>query len=286
MPAPCCSRSSSTSAATSSSAPRRLPDRRHAAAGSGLAQWLSSETYAFAPGCRRPSTSTLRQPVPAHDRAAGRDAHRASRRRCETETELAVDPERAVHAGRRRCPTTRCMYLLPSRYCPSDKLERRRHEIVGKARARLRPGRGDPRLDPRTTSSTATACSDASTYALDTLDARRRRLPRLRPRRHRAVPRAAHPGAHGGRLPARLEPMDLHAWFEAFVGGRWYTFDATQASRAAAASCWPTAATPPTWPSSRTTGRWRRSRCRSGSSSRRRLRPRRRRRPPRSRRAG
>lgn len=26
----------------------------------------------------------------------------------------------------------------------------------------------------------------------------------------------------------RLEPMDLHAWFEAFVAGRWYTFDATQ----------------------------------------------------------
>lgn len=38
------------------------------------------------------------------------------------------------------------------------------------------------------------------------------------------------------RIPARmvsgylyqLDPMDLHAWFEAFVGGRWYTFDATQ----------------------------------------------------------
>ena len=27
-----------------------------------------------------------------------------------------------------------------------------------------------------------------------------------------------------------LEPMDLHAWFEAYVGGRWYTFDPTQAS--------------------------------------------------------
>ena len=25
-----------------------------------------------------------------------------------------------------------------------------------------------------------------------------------------------------------LEPMDFHAWFEAYVGGRWYTFDATQ----------------------------------------------------------
>ncbi|MGB5474344.1 MAG: transglutaminase family protein [Gammaproteobacteria bacterium] len=36
-------------------------------------------------------------------------------------------------------------------------------------------------------------------------------------------------------IPARLvvgflyglEPMDLHAWFEAYVGGRWYTFDPT-----------------------------------------------------------
>ncbi|TCS40465.1 transglutaminase domain-containing protein [Reinekea marinisedimentorum] len=27
-----------------------------------------------------------------------------------------------------------------------------------------------------------------------------------------------------------LEPMDLHAWFEAYVGNRWYTFDPTQAS--------------------------------------------------------
>ena len=25
-----------------------------------------------------------------------------------------------------------------------------------------------------------------------------------------------------------LEPMDFHAWFEAYVGGRWYTFDASQ----------------------------------------------------------
>lgn len=37
-------------------------------------------------------------------------------------------------------------------------------------------------------------------------------------------------------IPARLvvgyletlQPMDLHAWFEAYVGGRWYTFDPTQ----------------------------------------------------------
>ena len=28
-----------------------------------------------------------------------------------------------------------------------------------------------------------------------------------------------------------LVPMDLHAWFEAYVGGRWYTFDPTQLDR-------------------------------------------------------
>ncbi len=28
-----------------------------------------------------------------------------------------------------------------------------------------------------------------------------------------------------------LVPMDLHAWFEAYVGGRWYTFDPTQNDR-------------------------------------------------------
>ncbi len=26
----------------------------------------------------------------------------------------------------------------------------------------------------------------------------------------------------------QLEPMDMHAWFEAYIAGRWYTFDATQ----------------------------------------------------------
>lgn len=39
-------------------------------------------------------------------------------------------------------------------------------------------------------------------------------------------------------IPARLvvgyleglQPMDLHAWFEAYVGNRWYTFDPTQAN--------------------------------------------------------
>lgn len=28
----------------------------------------------------------------------------------------------------------------------------------------------------------------------------------------------------------QLDPMDLHAWYEVFIGGQWYTFDPTQAT--------------------------------------------------------
>jgi len=71
--------------------------------------------------------------------------------------------------------------------------------------------------------------SNASTSAVDTAKART------------GVCRDyAHLGialARSLNIPARmvvgylhnLEPMDLHAWFEAYVGDRWYTFDATQA---------------------------------------------------------
>ena len=26
----------------------------------------------------------------------------------------------------------------------------------------------------------------------------------------------------------QLDPMDMHAWYEVYLGDRWYTFDATQ----------------------------------------------------------
>jgi transglutaminase-like putative cysteine protease len=63
------------------------------------------------------------------------------------------------------------------------------------------------------------------------------------------------------QIPARivvgylhqLDPMDLHAWFEAFVGGRWYTLTPRRRSPWAAASCWPMAVMLQTWPLSRTT---------------------------------
>ena len=53
-------------------------------------------------------------------------------------------------------------------------------------------------------------------------------------------------------VPLAPYPMDFSAWFEAFLGGQWYSFDArNNVPRIGAACSWPGAATPPTWRSLR-----------------------------------
>jgi len=144
----------------------------------------------------------------------------------ETEPDLAVNPA-ASFTLVQDLPDSALQYLLPSRYCPADKLESRAREIAAGAS----PGYGQvesirawirERIEYRYGS------SDASTDAAATLES------------GAGVCRDfAHVGialTRAMRIPARmvvgyllgLDPMDLHAWFEAYVGDRWYTFDATQ----------------------------------------------------------
>jgi len=193
---------------------------------SGLAQWLSSETYAFDPWV--PTTEYVdiygnlcqRLVVPQGDMRLWVEAT------VETEPELAVEPA-APFTLVQDLPDSALQYLLPSRYCPSDTMLPRAQQIVAGAS----PGYGQveairawiqAHLEYRY------GTSDASTDAAATLD------------QGAGVCRDfAHVGIALTRalnIPARmvvgylhgLEPMDLHAWFEAYVGGRWYTFDATQ----------------------------------------------------------
>lgn len=125
-------------------------------------------------------------------------------------------------------PDDALVYLLQSRYCPSDRMEEQAREVVrgcapgyGQA-ARISDWVGE-RLEYRY------GVSDQSTDALLSLQ-------------HGAG--VCRDFAHVGvslcraiRIPARyvvgylheLDPMDMHAWYEAFIGGRWYTFDPTQA---------------------------------------------------------
>jgi transglutaminase-like putative cysteine protease len=125
-------------------------------------------------------------------------------------------------------PDEALVFLLPSRYCPSDRLKALAAEVVAGARP------GYDQVDAirawiREHIEYRYGVSNESTSALETIQ---------------DAAGVCRDFAHIGvslcralRVPARmvvgylhkLEPMDLHAWFEAFISGRWYTFDATQA---------------------------------------------------------
>jgi transglutaminase-like putative cysteine protease len=124
-------------------------------------------------------------------------------------------------------PEQTLIYLLPSRFCESDKLNTKAFEIVS-----------DQTVGYQMVESIRTWInknikyeynrSNSSTSALDTLESKHgvcRDLSHLAIALCRSI-----------NIPARivvgylhnLKPMDLHAWFEAYLEGHWYTFDATQ----------------------------------------------------------
>ena len=144
----------------------------------------------------------------------------------EVEADIAVNPD-ALFTPTQNLPDDVLLYLLQSRYCPSDKMQEKARAIVGDTA----PGYAQVEAIRTWIAQNLLyqyGVSTATTDALDTLG-------------HGAG--VCRDFAHVGialcrslRIPARivvgylyqLDPMDLHAWFEAFVGGRWYTFDATQ----------------------------------------------------------
>jgi transglutaminase-like putative cysteine protease len=194
---------------------------------SGLAQWVASEQYELEPFV----------PVVEYVDGFGNLCQRLTVQkgsfRIKVVSTVEVSPTIKVERGAELTPVSQLpddalQFLLPSRYCPSDKLEARAKEIVGQAK----PGYAQVeaiRAHVHDTFEYKYGVSDASTGALETLEAKA------------GVCRDfSHVGVALSRallIPSRvvvgylheLDPMDMHMWFEAFVGGRWYTFDATQA---------------------------------------------------------
>lgn len=193
---------------------------------SGLAQWMVSERYELKPWVPTveytdPSGNLCQRfTVPAGGMCIEVEVV------METEDDLAVAPH-APPTPVDQLPDHALMYLLQSRYCPSDKMEDRAREIV----KGLQPGYAQVEGIRRWIHQNLKyeyGVSDASTDALGTLE---NGAGVCRDFSHVgiALTRALH-------IPARqvvgylheLDPMDMHAWFEAFIDGRWYTFDATQ----------------------------------------------------------
>lgn len=118
-------------------------------------------------------------------------------------------------------------YLLPSRYCESERFGQMATEITA---GRL------PGFDQ--VAAIETWVRDSIRYEVETSDipisaveVNMRQAGVCRDLAHIAIAMCRSlsiPTRMGVGYRHALDPMDLHAWFEAFVGGRWYSFDATQ----------------------------------------------------------
>ncbi len=120
-------------------------------------------------------------------------------------------------------------YLLPTRYCESDRFIDLGREIVADAS----PGYDQVVAIDQWIRQNIRFNSNVPTFQLSAIEVNQQGEGVCRDLAHLGIALC-----RGLCIPARmvvgylygLEPMDFHAWFEAYVGGRWYTFDSTQAS--------------------------------------------------------
>jgi transglutaminase-like putative cysteine protease len=117
-------------------------------------------------------------------------------------------------------------YLLPSRYCESDRFGQMATEIT----AGQILGYDQVAAIEQWLSNTIRYEPGTSDVPISAVEVNLRQSGVCRDLSHLGIALC-----RSLTIPARmvvgyrylLEPMDMHAWFEAFVGGRWYSFDAT-----------------------------------------------------------
>jgi len=118
-------------------------------------------------------------------------------------------------------------FLAPSRYCESEHLGPLALDIVGDAR----PGYDQVLRLTDWVQEQIAYLPGTSNIPISALEAKARGRGVCRDLTHLAIALC-----RSLSIPARiavgylehLEPMDLHAWFEAWVGDRWYSFDPVQ----------------------------------------------------------
>lgn len=125
-----------------------------------------------------------------------------------------------------RLPLTVLTYMLPSRYCESDRFAPLAWETFGKIENRAEQVREICRWVDATLAY-APGATDSRASAWDVWQLRKgvcRDYAHLAIALCRAL---SIPARYVGCYAAGLEPMDFHACFEAYLGGQWYLFDPT-----------------------------------------------------------
>lgn len=118
-------------------------------------------------------------------------------------------------------------YLLPSRYCESDRF----HDMAVEITADRFLGYDQVAAIEEWLRSSIQYLPGSSNVPVSAVDVNLRQSGVCRDLSHLGIALC-----RSLSIPARLvvgyfeglEPMDLHAWFEAYIAGRWYAFDATQ----------------------------------------------------------
>lgn len=118
-------------------------------------------------------------------------------------------------------------FLLPSRYCESDRFGELARDISTDAM----PGYDQVSRIADWIRQTIHYIPGSSDFPLSATEIHHRGYGVCRDLAHLGIALC-----RSISIPARivvgylhhLEPMDMHAWFEVYVGGRWYTFDPTQ----------------------------------------------------------
>ena len=119
------------------------------------------------------------------------------------------------------------LYLLPSRYCESDCFNQMATEIT----QGLPLGYGQVLAITNWIQNNISFISNSSDTQVGAIEINNRKYGVCRDLAHLAIALC-----RSISIPSRivvgylyeLEPMDLHAWFEVYIGGSWYRFDATQ----------------------------------------------------------
>ncbi len=193
---------------------------------SGWAQWVMREEFHISPQVPVVEFTDVYGNLCQRTVMPAGDFHLSVRYRVLVSDTVDKD-EAAPLMAVQQLPTDLLHYLLPSRYCQSDLLYTLAKSIVTNLPLDYRQVEAI-RAWIHFHVAYVSGSSDSSTSALETAESR-----------HGVCRDFAHLGIALCRavdVPARmvvgflheLYPMDLHAWFEAFIGGRWFTFDATQ----------------------------------------------------------
>lgn len=193
---------------------------------SGIQQWVAREAYALSPSV----------PVMEYTDIFGNLCQRVVAPAGEfyvhtsydaMTADLVDEAPGAFFVEIQNLPDTVLLYLLPSRYCESDRFGNLARDITDGVQL----GYDQVYRISDWIRNSISYIPGSSVFPLSAVEVNVQREGVCRDLAHLGIALC-----RSISIPARLvvgflyglDPMDLHAWFEAYVGGRWYTFDPTE----------------------------------------------------------